>query len=257
MASPSAATAEARSSGLRAAARIAALGLWFLFCLPPHLIARAAGRSKWPRRFLAGAARICGAEVACTGEPILPGTLIVANHLSWLDIPVLAAATGCAFISKAEIRDQPLLGWLANHNHTLYVDRAERRAVHGQAERVRDALRRGQPLALFPEGTVGHGGRLLPFKPSLLAAVAPPPEGVAIRPAAIDYGALTLAIGWAPGEAGVKNALRILRRKGRIRVTVRLLDPLEPTGDRKALARAAHDAIATALAPSGIVPARV
>lgn len=241
----------------RAAARIAALGLWFLICLPPHLIARAAGRSKWPRRFLAGAGKICGAEVGCMGEPAAPRTLIIANHQSWLDIPVLAAATGCAFISKSEIGDHAFLGWLADQNHTLYVDRAERHAVHDQAARVREALLGDQPLALFPEGTVGHGGRLLPFKPSLLAAVAPPPEGVTIRPAAIDYGAFASAIGWTPGEAGVKNALRILGRKGRIPVTVRLLDPLASTTDRKALARAAHDAIALALAPSGIAPARV
>ncbi|HVF38032.1 MAG TPA: lysophospholipid acyltransferase family protein [Sphingomicrobium sp.] len=196
-------------------------------------------------------------EVRCQGNPVAARTFIVANHLSWLDIPVLATATGCAFISKAEVRNQPFLRWLADQNQTLYVDRSQRSAVHEQAVRVRDALLRGQPLALFPEGTVGHGGRLLPFKPSLLAAVAPPPENVTIRPVAIDYGHFARAIGWAPGEAGVSNALRILGRKGRIPVVVRFLDELAPTEDRKALARAAHDAIALALAPSGIVPARV
>jgi 1-acyl-sn-glycerol-3-phosphate acyltransferase len=110
---------------------------------------------------------------------------------------------------------------------------------------------------LFPEGTVGDGGRLLPFKPSLLAAVAPPPEGVVIRPAAIDYGAAAPIIGWGTGEPGLRNFFRVLGRKGRTPVTVHLLPAISPDPDRKRMARAAHDSIAAALAPSGMAPARV
>lgn len=256
MASPSTATAE-RTSRLTAYRRLAGLALLFLACLPLHLVARALGRSPWPRRFLKGAAWICGADVRCQGAPATRGTLLVANHVSWLDIPVLAGATGCAFVSKAELRDHPFLRWIADQNRTIYVDRAERRAIHGQAALLTEGLKRDQPLALFPEGTVGDGGRLLPFKPSLLSAVAPPPEGVVIRPAAIDYGAVATRIGWGTGEPGKANFLRVLGRKGRFPVVVRLLGALPPDPDRKLLARAAHDAIAAALAPSGMAPARV
>lgn len=256
MESPSTAAAD-HWSPLRAAARIAALGLWFLVCLPPHLVARLAGRSRWPRRFLAGCAWICGADVRRTGAAASPGTLIIANHVSWLDIFVLASATGCAFVSKAEIGGHPVLRWLADQNATLYVDRAAKRSIHGQAAALTGALRGRQPLALFPEGTVGDGGRLLPFKPSLLSAVAPPPAGTVIRPAAIDYGPVAPSLAWARGEKGVGNALRVLGRKGRFPVTVRLLAPLEPSADRKLLARAAHDSVAAALAPSGVAPAGV
>jgi len=257
MAWPATAVAEPSSSRWRAAARIAALAGWFVICVIPHSLARLTGRSSWPRRFLGGAARICGAEVRVEGTPPSSGELLIGNHVSWLDIPVLAGATGCAFISKAEIRGHPFLRWIADQNLTIYVDRAERRQIHDQARSILDGLKREQPLALFPEGTVGDGGTLLPFKPSLLSAVAPQPEGVTLRPVAIDYGGKAGILSWAPGEHGVANALRILGRKGRLPVTVRLLDPLAPSPDRKVIARAAHDAIAAALASSGVAPARL
>ena len=257
MGSPSIAAADRPSSRLRAYRRIAGLILLFLACAPPHLLARAFGLSPWPRRFLKGVAWMCGADVRCEGAPASRGTLLLANHVSWLDIPALAGATGCAFVSKAEVKHHPVLGWLADQNQTIYVDRTDRRSIHGQAAALTEGLTRPQPLALFPEGTVGDGGRLLPFKPSLLSAVAPPPEGVVIRPAAIDYGALAPVIGWGTGEPGIANALRVLGLKGRFPVTIRLLGAIAPDPDRKVLAGAAHDAIAAVLAPSGMAPARV
>lgn len=230
---------------------------WFLVCVIPHLLTKLTGRSRWPRRFLGGIAWIAGADVQTEGDPARAGDLLIANHVSWLDIMVLAGATGCAFISKAEVRGHPFLRWVADQNHTIYVDRSDRRGIHDQARSIIDGLRRDHPLALFPEGTVGDGGTLLPFKPSLLSAVAPPPEGVTLRPVAIDYHGRAAALGWAPGEHGLDNALRIVGRKGRLPVTVRLLAPLAPSPDRKQIARAAHDAVADALAASGVARARL
>lgn len=257
MASPATAVTESPSSKWRAAMRIAAIGGWFIVCVIPHSLSKLTGRSRWPRRFLRGVARICGADVRVEGEPAKAGDLLIANHVSWLDIMVLAGATGCAFISKAEIRGHPLLRWVADQNNTIYVDRAERRAIHDQSRSILGGLARDQPLALFPEGTVGDGGTLLPFKPPLLSAVAPPPEGVTLRAVAIDYNGFARVLSWAPGEHGLDNALRVLGRKGRLPVTVRLLGPIAPSPDRKVIARAAHDAIAVALAPSGVAPARL
>ncbi len=257
MASLSTAAIEERSSRLRAYRRIVGLLLIFAFCAPIHVVAKQFGRSPWPRRFLKWVAWASGADVKCDGSPASRGTLLVANHVSWLDIPILAGATGCAFVSKAEVRDHPFLRWIADQNNTIYIDRADRRSIHGQVASLADGLKRRQALALFPEGTVGDGGQLLPFKPSLLSAVAPPPEGVVIRPAAVDYGALAPVIGWGTGEPGVANFLRVLGRKGRFPVSIHLLGPIAPEADRKLLARHAHDAIAEALAPSGIRPAGV
>jgi 1-acyl-sn-glycerol-3-phosphate acyltransferase len=257
MGSPSTAAAEDSSSRLRAYRRLAGLLLLFAFCVPPHLIARAFGRSPWPRRFLKWVAWGAGADVRCEGPTASRGTLLVANHVSWLDIPILAGATGCAFVAKREVQDHWFLKWIADQNETIYIDRADRRSIHGQVASLADGLKRPQPLAIFPEGTVGDGGQLLPFKPSLLSAVAPPPEGVVIRPAAIDYGSVAPVIGWGTGEPGLANFLRVLGRKGRMPVTIHLLPAIAPEPDRKILARAAHDAIAKALAPSGMAPARV
>lgn len=239
----------------RASGRIAALFIWFLVCVPPHLVARAFGRSRWPRRFLAGAARIVGAKVRVIGAPAGPRTLLVANHLSWLDIPVLAAATGCRFVAKKEVRDHRLLRWIADQNATIYVQRSDRHAIGGQVDAIAEGLGQRQPVALFPEGTTGDGRDLLPFRSPLFAAVAPPPNGVKVRPVAIAYGAAAPAVAWTAGEAGLANALRILGRAGRLPVTIHLLEPLR-SPDRKRLAFDAQAAIAAALAASAApVPA--
>lgn len=257
MASPRHAIAETSSARWRAYLRLAALAGWFLICIIPHHLAKWTMRSRWPTRFLAGVARIIGADVRLEGHRPGRGELLIANHVSWLDIPVLAGATGCAFVSKAEVRDHPFLKWIADQNHTLYVDRGDRRGIHEQAARMREALAGGQPLAVFPEGTVGDGGRLLPFKPALLSAFAPAPAGLQVRAVAIDYLGRAGDLSWSPGEGGFNNFLRVLGMKERLPVAVRVLDPLPAFDDRKALARAAHDSVAEALAASGIAPAAV
>ena len=248
-------TAEADSSPLRTAARITALVLLFFACLPPHLVAKRGGRrSPWPRRFLGAAAYIIGARVTASGAPVEPHSLLISNHVTWLDVLILGGATGCAFVSKDEVRTAPVMGWLADQNRTLYIRRAERRNSHAQAAAIAAVLSDPQPLALFPEGTTGGGDTLLPFRSTLLEAVAPPPPGVAVRPVAVDYGPATRVFGWPRPETGKTNALRILGHRGTSPIIVRLLDPLPRSDDRKAIAKTAHDVIAAALAASN--PAR-
>jgi 1-acyl-sn-glycerol-3-phosphate acyltransferase len=198
-------------------------------------------RSPWPRRFLGSAAWIIGARIRVTGAAPRPHSLIVANHTSWLDILVLAGATGCAFVSKDQL-GHPFVHWLADQNRTIYVNRAARRQVGEQAEAIGAALERGAIVAFFPEGTVGPGDQLLPFRSPLFAAAS---DSVEVRPAAIDYGSAATEISWFE-EAGAQNVLRVLGRRGTLPVTVRLLDPLSP-GDRKQRAAATSEQIAQAL----------
>ncbi|HEX2804196.1 MAG TPA: 1-acyl-sn-glycerol-3-phosphate acyltransferase [Sphingomicrobium sp.] len=232
-----------------AALRIAALVLLFAVCPPIHIVTRAlSGDSPWPPRFLAAAAWICGARVRVEGKPLRPHTLMICNHTSWLDILVLGGATGCAFVSKDEL-GHGLIHWMADQGPTLYIRREDRRGASNQAKQVAEALRYPQPLALFPEGTTGPGTHLLPFRSTLFAAVAPAPPRVQVRPVAIDYGDAAPELGWH-GESGRQNVLRTLGRTRAVEVIVRLLDPLDPTGDRKALAHSAREAIATALSSS-------
>jgi 1-acyl-sn-glycerol-3-phosphate acyltransferase len=198
---------------------------------------------------------MCGARVRSVGPPPAPHTLLLANHVTWLDIFVLASATGCTFVSKDRL-GHPIAHWLADQNHTIYVDRTARRGVADQVTAIRDALKKPAPLAIFPEGTTGPGDRLLPFRSTLLAAVAPAPDEVTVQPVAIDYGPVASEIAWHE-QSALTNALRILGQREPIRVTVRLLDKLPRLGDRKRLAALAQERIAASLAASSSVSHRL
>lgn len=237
--------------------RLAGLAGLFLAYVPPHLLSKwLLGRSAWPPRFLRHAGLIAGVRPRIEGKPLQPHTLVIANHTSWLDILILGGWCGAAFVSKAELKDTPLLGWIADQNRTLYIKRAARTHSHRQVQQIAEALRHPQPLAIFPEGTTGDGRHLLPFRTTLIEAVAPGPDHVSVRPVALDYGDHADIVGWHSGEAGMANFKRVLGHVGTIPVTVRLLDALPPGDDRKALARHARTAIGSALSslhgPSGL-----
>jgi len=237
------------SSRIRARWRIFLILLSLLVCLPLHALSRLLlGRSAWPPRFLGLAARAAGCDWRVVGTPLERNVMFAANHLSWLDILALGGASRAAFVSKAEVKRWPVIGRLANLNRTIYVERAARGSVRGQADALRDALVTGAPAALFPEGTTGDGATLLPFAPSLFAALFPPLPGVQVQPVALIYES-PRAIAWHDDEPAGVNALRVLGMRGRKRLAVHFLDPIDPTSyaDRKALAAAARSAIAAAL----------
>ena len=206
------------------------------------------GGSRWPRRFLAAAASTVGARVRTLGDAPRPGTLLICNHVSWLDILVMSSATGCRFVSKDQL-GPGIMHWLADQNATLYIRRSHRKGSRDQALAIADALRGTQPVTLFPEGTTGPGDHLLPFRSTLLEAAALAGPEVEVRPAAIDYGAAGTEVGWH-GESGIDNALRLLGRRTAMPVVVHLLDPLDRRLDRKAMAHQARESIAAALAAS-------
>ena len=238
---------------IRLAARLAAIGLGLLLFVPLHYAWRLAGRrSPWPQAFLGFAARRCGLRLTIRGRPIAGAVLFAANHESWLDILALGGASGASFVAKDEIRRWPVVGWLAGLNATLYVVRAARHEVRGQADQIRDKLAGGGMVALFPEGTVDGTRDVLPFRASLFASLYPPIPAVWVQPVAIDYGAATAAIAWIEGESTGANARRILSRPGMITVTLTFLVPIDPAkaSDRKALAAATREEIVAALAAS-------
>ena len=205
------------------------------------------GRSPWPQRFLRWVGWVCGARVRTIGDPVRPHSLLVANHLSWLDIVIMAGETGCAFVSKDTL-GHGFLHWLADQNGTIYVRRSHRKGAKDQAIQIARALEGERSIALFPEGTTGPGNELLPFRSTLLEAATYADKNVAVRPVALDYGAALRDIVWW-NEPGMANVMRVLGRKGTMPVTVRLLDPIAHS-DRKTLALNARAAIETALAAS-------
>jgi 1-acyl-sn-glycerol-3-phosphate acyltransferase len=237
-------------SRLRFGLRTLAIALGLAACLPPHYAWRLVGaRSPWPRLFLKWVGHAAGVRVRVEGTALRSDVLFLANHVSWLDIMLLAGASGAAFVSKAEVRDWPVIGWLAGLNRTVFIERAKRGEVRGQADTLREALAAGQPVALFPEGTTEGGHEVLPFRASLLASLFPPLPGVRVQPVAIDYGAAVGEIAWVGDEGAGANARRILSRPGTIPVTLRFLAPLDPAAaeDRKALAAAAQAEVEAAL----------
>jgi 1-acyl-sn-glycerol-3-phosphate acyltransferase len=235
---------------IRLIRRVLLIVAGLLFCLPFHHACRVLRRpSPWPRRFLWWVGRAAGARVTVVGRPLPSPVLFVANHLSWLDIMVLAGASGAAFVSKDEVGRWPVLGWLARLNNTVFIARTERKAVRGQADALRAALAGGQPVALFPEGTTGGGMDVLPFRASLLQSLFPPLPGLKVQPVALDYGAAGKDIAWTGDERAGANARRVLSRRGALPVSVRFLEPIDPAelGDRKALAERARAEIVAAL----------
>lgn len=240
---------------VRIAWRTFRIVLGLILCLPLHWAHKSRRRSSpWPRRFLAWVGRSAGLRVTVTGTPLPSHVLFVANHESWLDIMGIAEATGASFVSKAEVRRWPVVGWLADMNRTVYVERAERKSVHGQADALRAALAGGRPVALFPEGTIGDGPTVLPFRASLFAALYPPLPGVTVQPVAIDYGSAASAITWTGDEPAARNARRVLARPGTIPLSIRFLEPIDPAElrDRKMLAERARSEIVAALGSARI-----
>ena len=96
--------------------------------------------------------------------------LIVANHVSWLDIPVLSAVAPLSFIAKKEVGTWPVVSSLARLQRTVFVDRTRRTAVGKVASEMRQRLDQGDVLVLFAEGTSTDGNRVMPFKTALFAA---------------------------------------------------------------------------------------
>lgn len=219
----------------------------FLTLVPLHVLAAAAGRRDLvPPVFLASMGRLAGLRVTVEGRAHA-GALLLANHLSWLDILALAGTSRAIFVAHSGLADHPGLKWLCEQNGTVFVTRDRRGSVAEQVARVRAALG-PRPLTIFPEATTNDGAALLPFRSSLLSAVEPLAGEVPIQPVALDY-RHAAEIAWSGDEPGLANVRRILARPGRIDLTIRFLDPLsgEALANRKAMTAAARAAIERAL----------
>jgi 1-acyl-sn-glycerol-3-phosphate acyltransferase len=190
--------------------------------------------------------------VSIHGSQRTSDVFFVSNHVSWLDVPVLAGATGAAFVAQSAIEGWPLIGWLSRMNRTVFVSRTDRMTISKQVDTLRDALDHHQPVVVFPEGTTSDGQSLMPFKPSLFAVVAPPPRPMMVQPVLINYGAMVPDYAWIDEEGVGANAARLLRRRGTFPVVVHFLEPIDPfvVTDRKTIAAETRKRIADALSTS-------
>lgn len=153
---------------LRGGAHIAG-GWWTIRTRFPKLTQsqREAEVQRWARDFL----RVWRIDLEVRGTPPKDGPLLmVVNHISWLDILVMHAAGFCRFVSKADVKDWPVIGMMATGAGTLYVARDSRRDALRVVHHMKDALVRGEVVAVFPEGTTSNGITLLPFHANLIQA---------------------------------------------------------------------------------------
>jgi 1-acyl-sn-glycerol-3-phosphate acyltransferase len=130
--------------------------------------------------------RIVGIELVVQGAPPASGpVLLVANHISWLDILVMHASRHCRFVSKADVRDWPFVRTLSDGAGSLYIERTSRRDAHRVVTQMADSLRAGDILAVFPEGTTGDGITLKHFHANLIQAAIE--ASVPVQPVALKF----------------------------------------------------------------------
>lgn len=222
-----------------------AKGLWIVALRFPTLSPdqQHAHVQVWAVQFLAHA----GIHLRIRGTPPVAGpVMLVANHISWLDIPVMHAARHCRFVSKSDVQGWPLIGALATAAGTLYIERSSRRDALRMVRTMQEALQRGEVLAVFPEGTTGDGRETLPFHANLLqAAVAAhaPVQPVGLRFADQATGATSFAPSYIGDETLVGSIWRTLCAPP-IEALVHYGEPEQADGrDRRAWTQHLHETV--------------
>ena len=199
--------------------------------------------------------KILKVRVLIRGRSLAGPCMIVCNHVSWLDISVIACSELTRFVSKAEVASWPIAGWLANAAGTFYI----RRGAGGTKlliQAIAQHLHSGGSATVFPEGTTSDGDGMLKFQPRLFGAAidsASPVQPLALRYARAANGENIAAF---IGDETLTHNLRRLLREREIKVELSYCAPIypQPGQDRASLAQAAHAAICAIVAP-GSLPA--
>jgi 1-acyl-sn-glycerol-3-phosphate acyltransferase len=206
---------------------------------------RRAIKQAWSRRLL----QLLAVRLEVRGVAPQPGSMIVANHISWLDVYAINAVQPAAFVAKSEVRGWPLIGWLAARSETIFLRRGSRghaRIINEEIARILDG---GGNVAVFPEATTTDGSHLLHFHAALLQpAIA---AGHAVQPVAVAYrdsdGKRSLVPAYV-GETTLVQSLCAIAAAGRLTAEVWVGESLTADAThRRELAVAARGAIAEAL----------
>lgn len=226
------------------------VGLWKCAVVLP--LVDAAGRERHIRRWSRQVLAICGLRIEIvhgSGTQTAARALIVANHVSWLDIFVINAWLPCRFVAKSDIRDWPLIGWLSAKVGTIFIARGSVRDVRRIFKGVVTSIHAGEHVAFFPESTTAPQGMLLPFHANLFEAAID--AKVPVQPCALRYldpdGQLHVAADFIGEMTFLQSVLTILRARG-MTVQLILLPTIDTAGaHRRELAQAARHAIANTL----------
>jgi len=218
------------------------------------ILLRAPTRRLIPVGYHRAVCALLGIRIRVVGERTQQRPLLlVANHTSWLDVPVITAVAPVVFVAKQEVASWPLLGLLAKLQRSVFVDRGRRQKTSQVNAEIAQRLAAGDPVVLFGEGTSSDGNRILPFRTALIGAArdalaaGTPGASVMIQPLSIAYVGLNgLPMGrqhrhlaaWY-GDMDFVSHLRSLLRHGALDVVVSWGDPIpyQAGSDRKAVAR--------------------
>jgi 1-acyl-sn-glycerol-3-phosphate acyltransferase len=210
-----------------------------------------AGREARIRWWAGKMLRVLGLRLVLQGR-LRPGAkLLVANHISWIDIMVVhAVCPEARFVSKADVQQWPLVNRLVHSARTLYIQRETRRDALRVMHQMAEALQAGDTVAVFPEGTTGPGDALLPFHANLLQAAiasATPVQPLALRFADDEHAVSPDAL-WLGDVTLGQSLWRLARAQGLVAHLTVL--PAEGTAhaDRRALAERLRGLIGDALA---------
>ncbi|MFA5948849.1 MAG: lysophospholipid acyltransferase family protein [Hyphomicrobium sp.] len=210
--------------------------------------------SRFPHWYHRQVCRLLGVRLLIEGEVALERpVLLISNHVSWLDIPVLSAVAPLSFVAKKEVSRWPFVSSLARLQRTVFVDRERRVAVGDTTNEIMTRLQMNETVVLFAEGTSSDGNRVLPFKTSLFAAAKPsgkaakPVPGVVVQTLSLVYTKLhgvplgragRPLVGWYGDMEMQSHAWRLLKA-GPLDVRIRIGQPipLDSFADRKDLAK--------------------
>lgn len=230
-------------------------GLWSYFKLARRGDPSRQQQVEWLHHVCADGIAAMGIQLFASGQPPAKG-LIVANHLSYLDILVLSATVPCAFISKAEIEHWAIIGRFARWAGSVFVQRQKKGDAAEKNAAVEDALCGGVPVVLFPEGRTTDGRQILRFHSTMLQPAID--IGALVTPCAIAY---EHPDGTPADEANYYGEMTLLPHglkllaKPAIRARVSFGEAVTATGDRKYLAHVLHDRVAQLYASLRVNPA--
>lgn len=200
---------------------------------------------RWSRKLL----RICGIAIRIDSPLPIPRSLLVANHISWLDIFVVNSLQPCRFVAKSDIRGWPLIGWLCAKTGTIFISRGKASDVRRIFKGLVESIGKGEHVAFFPEGTTAPQGTLLPFHANLFEAAID--AGAQVQPYALRYvgrdGQLHPAANFIGDTTIVESILAILKSSG-MTAELKQLPVIATEGaHRRDLARTARAVIAEGL----------
>ncbi|RMG27730.1 MAG: 1-acyl-sn-glycerol-3-phosphate acyltransferase [Gammaproteobacteria bacterium] len=221
-----------------------------LLLLPAGPLHRHRAGSRLIRWWLGRIARLFGVRTEIRGRPAPAPVLFVANHVSWLDIPVLGGLVEASFLSKDEIRRWPLIGFLAARAGTLFIARGRPGASEAALQTLRDCLDSGRSVILFPEARTSPGTGVRRFHGRLLQAAID--CRVPVQPVALQYLHAGRPDPLVPfvDTSFLQSVLRVTRRR-HVQARVTFFPPLDPQGHRRdELAAEARRRVASVFDPA-------